>query len=151
MRDWFGKRAAMMSGERHDWATPPEVFDPLNAEFGFTLDVCAHDDNAKCDRFYTVRDDGLSQPWEGVCWCNPPYGSGIGAWVAKARRSARAGATVVCLVPSRTDTAWWHDHVLGHAEIRYVRGRVRFVGAPHNAPFPCAVLVYRPAQGKDRP
>ena len=144
MTTFANRTAAMMTSVRHDWATPSCVFDPLNREFGFTLDVCAHEENAKCERFFTVRDDGLSQTWTGTCWMNPPYGKDIGAWIAKARRSAGAGATVVCLVPSRTDTAWWHKHVIGHAEVRFVRGRIRFVGAKASAPFPCAILIYRP-------
>lgn len=139
-------QASHVPGQRIDWATPQEVFGPLHKEFGFTLDVCAHEENAKCPNFYTVRDDGLSQTWSGVCWMNPPYGRGIGEWVAKARRSAENGATVVCLVPARTDTTWWHKHVIDHAEIRFVRGRITFVGAKSTAPFPCCVLVFRPPQ-----
>lgn len=134
--------------EKMDWATPPEVWALLNAEFGFTLDVCALPENAKVPRYFTPDDNGLEQQWEGVCWMNPPYGREIGAWMRKAKSEASAGrATVVCLVPSRTDTAWWHDNVQGHAEVRFLRGRVRFVGAQHSAPFPSAIVVYRAAQG----
>jgi hypothetical protein len=91
-----------------EWETPPEVFAPLHAEFGFTLDVCATDDNAKCERYFTKADDGLAKLWVGVCWMNPPY-SEVARWVAKAAEAARGGSTVVYLVRSTTDTAWWHE------------------------------------------
>lgn len=125
------------------WATPQDFFDALHAEFGFELDVCASPENAKCPRYYTRADDGLAQPWKGVCWMNPPYGRGIGKWLRKAWESAQAGATVVCLVPARTCTAWWHDYA-AKGEIRFVRGRLKFGGHKNSAPFPCAVVVFRP-------
>jgi len=90
-----------------EWGTPQDFFDTLNAEFGFTLDVASNDDNAKVNRHFSLADDGLSQDWSGeVCWMNPPYGREIGAWMQKAYESSLAGATVVCLVPARTDTRW---------------------------------------------
>lgn len=125
------------------WATPQDFFDQLNAEFGFTLDVCATADNAKCAKFYTAADDGLAQPWHGVCWMNPPYGREIGKWMAKALQASQQGATVVCLVPSRTDTRWWHDSAV-KGEVRFIKGRLKFGSAKANAPFPSAVVVYRP-------
>ena len=129
------------------WATPPAFFATIDREFGFTLDVCALPDNAKCPRFYSPAEDGLKQAWEGVCWCNPSYGKEIAQWVSKARDSAASGAaTVVCLVPARTDTRWWHELVLPHAaEVRYVRGRLRFGDAVSSASFPSALVIYRPA------
>jgi phage N-6-adenine-methyltransferase len=143
------QRAGMMSSATPEWATPAEVFAPLNAEFGFTIDVCAVPENAKCDRFFTPEQNGLAQKWTGVCWMNPPYGRGIGAWIRKAWESAQAGATVVCLIPSRTDTAWWHDYVM-RGEIRFQRGRIYFEptygnGAGDRAPFPSAVVIFKPA------
>src|SRR5919202_4851651 len=94
---------------RSAWTTPPDLFHKLDQEFHFTLDVAADPDNALCPRYYTPQDDGLAQPWEGVCWCNPPYGRGeIARWVQKASESAQAGAKVVCLLPVRTATQWWH-------------------------------------------
>jgi phage N-6-adenine-methyltransferase len=133
----------MFSSATDEWATPQGLFDALDAEFGFTLDVCATAGNAKCEQFYTRAEDGLSQTWAGVCWCNPPYGRQIGRWIAKARQSAEAGSTVVCLVPARTDTAWWWEHCL-HGEIRFLRGRLKFGGAAAGAPFPSAVVIFRP-------
>jgi phage N-6-adenine-methyltransferase len=134
------------SSERHDWETPQDLFDELDAEFGFDLDVCATAETAKCARYLTPADDGLAQPWRGTCWMNPPYGSAIGDWVAKAAASAREGATVVCLVPARVDTGWWWDHCR-HGEVRFLRGRLRFDGGGTGAPFPSAVVVLgRPAR-----
>ena len=136
--------AGLMSSLTPEWGTPQGFFDELNVEFGFTLDVCASDWNHKCDRFFTEKVDGLSQVWDGVCWMNPPYGREIKFWMAKAVESWKAGATVVCLVPARTDTAWWHDYAM-QGEIRFLRGRLKFEavdGVKSSAPFPSAVIIY---------
>ena len=133
---------AMFTSDRDDWETPQAFFDEWNARFGFTLDVCATPENSKCARFYTREQDGLAQKWDGVCWMNPPYGREIGHWVKKAYESSLLGAMVVCLLPARTDTAWWHDYVLPHAEVHFIRGRIRYVGAKSAAPFPSAVAVF---------
>lgn len=144
------------SSAKMDWETPPDVFDPLHAEFGFTLDVCARADNTKCARYLSPDDDGLASDWaREVCWMNPPYGRAIAGWMRKAWQASQGGATVVCLVPARTDTAWWHDYAM-RGEIRYVRGRIHFLtggvqmthatrSGATPAPFPCAVVVFRPA------
>jgi phage N-6-adenine-methyltransferase len=129
-----------------EWETPQDLFDVLDAEFHFTLDVCATPDNAKCKLFFSEKDDGLAQEWRGVCWMNPPYGDEIPEWIGKAHQSAADGATVVCLVPARTDTAWWWDHCR-HGEIRFLRGRLKFGGADAGAPFPSAVVVF-PSKAK---
>lgn len=121
-------------------ATPQDFFDKLNAEFEFALDVCATPENAKCKRFFTKEDDGLKQEWSGVVWMNPPYGREIGFWMRKAHESAANGAVVVCLVPARTDTKWWHDYAIIH-EVRFVRGRLKFGDAKNSAPFPSAIVV----------
>ena len=134
--------ASMYSSKTSEWATPPDLFAALNAEFHFTLDVCATADNAKCARHFTLAQDGLAQEWTGTCWMNPPYGRAIGLWLRKAYESAQAGATVVCLIPARTDTAWWHDYAM-KGEIRYIRGRVKFAGHKWNAPFPSAIVIFR--------
>lgn len=135
-------RAVWASSATDLWATPQDFFDKLNAEFGFTLDVCASPENAKCERYFTKADDGLTQLWTGICWMNPPYGREIGKWMRKARESNATGATVVCLVPARTDTAWWHEYAM-HGEIRFIRGRLKFGGHKNSAPFPCAVVIFR--------
>lgn len=125
-------------------ATPQDFFDKLNAEFGFTLDVCATADNAKCAAYINSKTDGLSQQWLGsVCWMNPPYGREIGKWVQKAAEESRRGTTVVALLPARTDTKWWHEWVAPYAELRFVKGRLKFGGAKNSAPFPSVVAVYR--------
>lgn len=129
--------------DRHDWETPQFLFDGLNAEFRFELDVCATAKTAKCRRYFTPEDDGLKQDWDGVCWMNPPYGREIEQWMAKAVDAAHRGALVVCLVPARTDTRWWHKYAR-RGEIRYLRGRLRFGEATNAAPFPSAIVVLRP-------
>jgi phage N-6-adenine-methyltransferase len=142
----------------HEWTTPQRFFDALDAEFGFTLDAAASAENAKCATYYCGEwgRDGLTQPWDGVVWCNPPYGREIGRWVEKGYREAQRGATVVMLIPARTETAYWHDYVMRADEIRLVRGRLRFGGGgkrsakSHNAPFPSAVVVFRPGAGQLR-
>ena len=143
--------SGVMSSLSDQWGTLQDFFDVLDAEFGFTLDVCASEWNHKCDRFFTKEDNGLLQVWDGVCWMNPPYGREIGKWMAKAVVSWRRGATVVCLVPARTDTAWWHDYAM-LGEVRFLRGRLKFVspdGVKSSAPFPSAVVVFRGPEGFD--
>lgn len=134
----------MFSSATELWATPQDFFNKLDAEFHFNLDVCALPENAKCAAFYTPEMDGLSQPWYGRCWCNPPYGRQVGRWVAKAAQSAAEGATVVMLLPARTDTSWFHDYIYGKAEVRFIRGRLKFGGCPNSAPFPSMAVVFRP-------
>ena len=133
------------SSETDEWPTPQDFFDGLNREFGFNLDVCSTHENAKCEAHFTRDDNGLLRSWSGsVCWMNPPYGRDIKQWMAKAHDAAmNDGATVVCLVPARTDTAWWHEYAMKH-EIRFVRGRLKFGDATDSAPFPSAVVVMRP-------
>jgi phage N-6-adenine-methyltransferase len=139
---------AGFSSATDNWATPPHVFAALDAEFSFTLDACASAGNAKCERFFTAADDGLAQSWAPeTTWMNPPYGRGIGEWMEKAADEAERGATVVCLVPARTDTKWWHEQVMARAsEVRLVRGRLKFGAGLAPAPFPSALVVYRPLQ-----
>ncbi len=138
----------MFSSKTDLWETPQWLFDELDREFHFTLDVCALPENAKCERYYTPEMDGLAQLWDGVCWCNPPYGRTVGAWVRKARETAAAGHTVVMLLPARTDTRWFHEDIYRRerTEVRFLRGRLRFGGAGNSAPFPSMVVVFRPPQ-----
>jgi phage N-6-adenine-methyltransferase len=133
------------SSKSNEWATPQWFFDQLDAEFHFTLDSCATAENTKCHKFISEDQDGLRQSWgTETVFMNPPYGRAIRDWIAKAYRSSLAGATVVCLIPARTETSYWHDFIFGKAEIRFVRGRIKFGGAKYNAPFPNAVVIYRP-------
>ena len=138
-------RAAVYHSRLSDeWVTPPDYFEEWDREFGpFTLDVAATAENALCEQFYTIEDNGLSQPWHGTVWCNPPY-SQVARWVEKAHEAAEHGATVVLLVAARTSTVWWHEHVEPHAEIRFIKGRLRFSDATSPAPFGSALLVFRP-------
>ncbi len=137
------KRSIHFRSDSYEWSTPEDLFQELHTEFSFDLDVCASAANAKCERFYTRKDDGLKQAWTGTCWCNPPYGRDIGRWVEKAFESATRGmATVVCLVPARTDTRWWHDFVSQASDVRFLKGRLKFGGHENSAPFPSAVVVF---------
>lgn len=131
------------------WSTPQNFFDKLDDEFNFTLDPCATPDNAKCDKYFTIEDDGLAQDWSNdIVFMNPPYGRAIRHWIKKAHDESRKGATVVCLVPARTDTSYWHDYVIGGgAEVRFIKGRLKFGGSSNSAPFPSAVVIFN--QGKD--
>lgn len=141
--------AAKFASARQDWTTPASVFRPLDAEFGFTLDAAASPGNALAARFHTEAEDGMAQDWgRHTVWLNPPYG-GRGAnklseWVRKGCEAARAGATVVLLIPARTNTVWFHDLCLRHGEVRFVRGRPKFGGAEHGLPQPLCVVVFRP-------
>ena len=133
----------MFSSKTDLWATPSDFFNSVAEEFSFTLDVCALPDNAKCEKFFSPVDDGLAQNWEGVCWMNPPYGRVIGKWVQKAYESAKHGAIVVGLLPARTDTKWFHDYIYGKAEIRFIRGRLKFGGCANPAPFPNMLVIWK--------
>lgn len=124
-----------------EWSTPDDLYSLLDGEFHFTLDVCATAANAKCEKFFTEADDGLTQDWTGSCWMNPPYGEVIPKWIQKAWESSFGQATVVCLVPARVDTGWWWDYCR-HGEIRFLRGRLKFGGGDNAAPFPSAVVVF---------
>ena len=137
-------KEVMFSSKTDLWETPQDFFEKLDREFGFELDVCALPENAKCSRYFSPMDDGLEQDWTGVCWCNPPYGREIEKWVKKAYISAIEGATVVMLLPARTDTRWFHDWIYGKTEIRFIRGRLKFGGAEYGASFPNMVVVFRP-------
>lgn len=123
------------------WATPQDFFDKYNNIYQFETDVCASRENAKCAKYYTKEQNGLAQEWTGKCWMNPPYGREIKDWIKKAYESSINGATVVCLVPARTDTSWWHDYCI-KGQIEFIRGRLKFGGSQNSAPFPSAVVVF---------
>lgn len=129
------------SSKSGEWSTPQDLFDDLNAIFHFDIDVCATPANAKCRQYFTKADDGLKQKWVGTAWMNPPYGRQIKGFIKKAYESSLEGATVVCLVPARTDTRWWHEYVTkGH--VIFLRGRLKFGNGPYSAPFPSAIVIF---------
>jgi len=132
----------MLTSNTDQWATPQKFFDAWNALRGpFDIDVCADESNAKCAVYFDEAADGLAQQWIGRCWMNPPYGRDIGKWMKKAYESAGNGTVVVCLVPARTDTKWWHDYAM-KGDITFIRGRLKFGTAINSAPFPSAVVVF---------
>lgn len=134
---------ALFSSENMCWETPKELFEKYDSIYHFETDVCALPENAKCKHFYSPAEDGLKQDWEGVCWMNPPYSREITKWVEKAyMESEKNGSTIVCLLPSRTDTEWFHKFVLPHARVEFIKGRVKFVGAKSGAPFPSVIAVF---------
>ncbi|MBA8760793.1 adenine methyltransferase [Staphylococcus schleiferi subsp. coagulans] len=132
------------SSKTNEWTTPQSFFDRINQEFGFTLDPCSDGENAKCQKYYTPNNDGLKQDWsKDTVFMNPPYGRDIKFWVEKAYKESLKGATVVCLIPARTDTTYWHDYIFGKAsEIRFIKGRLKFGGSKNSAPFPSALVVF---------
>lgn len=137
------KTDVFFKSQKCRWNTPQWLFNALNKEFGFQLDVCADPDNALCEKFYTADDDGLLMPWSAVNWCNPPYGNRIHDWLNKAVREQANGKTTIVLIPARTDTKWFHEFALNRdCEIRFIKGRLRFSGATANAPFPSMLLIY---------
>lgn len=134
----------MFSSKSNEWETPQDVFDLLNAEFHFTLDPCSTHLNAKCEKHFTIAEDGLKQDWRGeTVFCNPPYGRELPLWIEKAAKSAGGGTTVVMLIPARTDTRAFHDYIYNKAEIRFIRGRLKFGGSKNAAPFPSMIVIFR--------
>jgi len=146
----------MFSSKSDEWETPQDLFDKLNKEFNFTLDPCATKDNHKCNKYYTIEDDGLSKDWSGeTVFVNPPYGRSIGKWVKKCYEEYLKGTTVVMLIPSRTDTKWFHQYIYNKTEFRLLKGRLKFVNrlfpswneegnyklSP--APFPSMIVIYK--------
>lgn len=127
-----------------NWETPQNLFDKLDSEFHFTLDVCATKETAKCKNYYTPEIDGLKQDWQGIVYMNPPYGRKLlKLWIKKAYEESLKGITVICLIPARTDTLYFHNYCMKAKEIRFIKGRLKFVGAKDPAPFPSAIIVFR--------
>ena len=157
------------TNKSNEWETPRSLFKDLDDEFNFTIDVCATKDNTKCERFYNKQSNGLAQSWENeIAFMNPPYGREIGTWIEKAYRESLNGAIVVCLIPARTDTRYWHDYIFPNAEVRFLKGRVKFLNNGEEveyieqlglfgeeqsevvtsdgdmpAPFPSAVVIFK--------
>ena len=133
----------MFSSNDMTWTTPLELFNKLNNEFHFTLDVCATHYSFKCKKYFTPEEDGLIQDWSNdICWMFPPYGKDITLWMKKAYEESLRGAIVVALIPSRTDTKYWHDYCMNAAEIRFIQGRLKFGDSKNSAPFPSAIVVF---------
>ena len=125
------------------WATPPEIFNPLNEEFCFTLDVAASKENRKVERYIDEETDGLEQSWKDeVCWCNPPYGRIVPKWIEKAKAESENGATSVLLILAKTNTKWFHELCMTASEIRFVKGRPKFIGAKDGLPFPLMLVIF---------
>ncbi len=139
-----------MASRSSEWRTPTNLFKALHARYRFDVDAAASHANAMLPKFFTRRQDGLAQDWAPMrIWCNPPYGRDIGLWTAKA---AGANTFVLMLIPARTDTAWWHEHIITKStQIAYVRGRLRFQGAPWSAPFPSALVMFDPKRKRQPP
>jgi phage N-6-adenine-methyltransferase len=133
----------LYSSRSEMWATPHALFERLDAIYSFDVDVCAVAGNAKCKKYFTPSIDGLKQSWRGACWMNPPYGRDIIQWMRKAYISSLQGATVVCLVPARTDTRWWHSYAM-KGEVEFIKGRLKFGDAKNSAPFPSAIITFKP-------
>ena len=139
--------SGMMSSNTPEWATPQKFFDELNREFSFSLDPCSTHENAKCKKHYTKEDDGLSKNWGGeVVFCKPPYGRELPKWGKKCYEESKH-ATIVMLIPARTDTSYFHDYIYHKAEIRFIRGRLKFNDGKQGAPFPSMLVIYRASQG----
>jgi site-specific DNA-methyltransferase (adenine-specific) len=142
------------SSKNKEWETPNSLYKPLEKEFNIMLDVCATEENKKCALYFNKKLNGLTSDWRIVgefgklgkvaCWMNPPYGREIGAWVKKADKEKRRGVTTVALLPARTDTKWFHDYIYNKAEIRFLKGRIRFVDAKASAPFPSMIVIFKP-------
>ena len=132
------------SSKTDDWSTPQAFFDELDKEFHFTLDPCCTKENAKCKKYFTKEDDGLKQSWGGhTVFCNPPYGRAIKDWVKKAHDEAKGINTkVVMLIPARTDTKYFHEYIYGKAEIRFIKGRLKFGDSKNSAPFPSMIVMF---------
>lgn len=142
----MSNKSVLFSSKSDEWSTPQWLFDELNAEFHFTLDACATEENHKCDKYYTKKQDGLKQNWGGVVFCNPPY-SKIGKWVEKAYyEGCKDNTVVVLLIPSRTDTKYFHNYILHRSEIRFIKGRITFGESVNHAPFPSMIVIFRGAE-----
>ena len=135
----------LFTSKTGEWETPKWLFDELDKEFNFEIDVCATKENAKCKRFFTKEDNAWRKEWANVNWMNPPYGRDIKTWVRKAfMHSTKFGKTTVALLPARTDTEWFHDYIYNKAEIRFLKGRLKFSGSKNSAPFPSMIVIFKP-------
>jgi len=138
-------RELMFSSKTDQWATPDDFFKKINEEFDFSLDPCADEFNHKCAKWFDKESNGLLQDWGGYrVFCNPPYGKEIIKWVRKAYYESHKDNTLVCmLIPARTDTRYFHDYIEHRAEVRFIRGRLKFGNEKHPAPFPSMLVIWR--------
>ena len=145
MSNFFTTDGAAFTSDRDDWETPQALFDELDAVYHFTLDPCSTHANAKCAKHYTAEEDGLSKSWAGeVVFCNPPYGRNLKEWVRKCYEESKH-ATIVLLIPARTDTAYFHDYIYNKAALQFLRGRLKFERggvALNSSPFPSMLVFY---------
>lgn len=138
----MGNMKVHFSSKTDEWETPILFFKAIDKKYGpFAVDVCASPLNQKAKIFYTKEDNGLAQSWHGTCWMNPPYGRTIGLWVKKAYEESLKGAMIVCLLPARTDTRWFHDYCM-KGKIEFIKGRLKFGNAINSAPFPSMLVVF---------
>ena len=143
----FYSKDIIKTSNKDDWETPQKLFEELDKKYFFTLDPCATPNNAKCENFLTREDNGLTTDWGyNIVFMNPPYGRDIKLWVRKAYEESRNKCLVVCLIPARTDTSYWHDYIFPYAEIEFLRGRLNFEVngvAKDRAPFPSAIVIFQ--------
>lgn len=133
---------SLYSKEKSTWETPDDLFDKLDKEFHFQIDLCANEYNKKCDNYYSEEKNSLIQEWLGLCWMNPPYGKGIDQWIRKAYESSlKDNTTIVCLLPVRSDTKWWHNYCM-RGEIRFLNKRLKFKNSGNMATFPSAIVIF---------
>jgi len=137
-QSWFNAKSV-------EYETPDEIFQPLEKEFGMTLDVSATNENAKCKKFLTIDDDGLACEWDNKNWMNPPFGRVMQKWVRKAHAEFQNGKMTVALIPARTNTKWWHECVQDIAEVRFIRGEVKFKGFERGLWMPMCIVIWNPA------
>lgn len=134
---------ALFTSNSDEWETPLELYTRLNERFKFTLDPCSTKENHLCDKYYTKEDNGLCKSWKGqTVFVNPPY-SNIKAWVEKCYKEHETnGTTIVMLIPSRTDTRYFHEYIYHKADIEFIKGRLRFSNSKNSAPFPSMIVIY---------
>lgn len=135
--------SVIFSSSRQDWRTPAHLFSLLDSEFHFTLDVCADSDNALTEDYFSISNSCLDHEWFGRVFMNPPYSRNVGRFVKKAFLEIPHCEVIVMLLPVRTDTSWFHDYILNKAEIRFIRGRLRFSDSSSFAPFPSMIAIYK--------
>lgn len=134
----------MFSSNSNEWSTPQEFFNKLNNEFNFNLDPACTYENAKCENYFTIKENGLIQSWKNYrVFCNPPYGKELKQWVKKAYEERNNAELIVLLIPARTDTSYFHDYIYNKSEIRFIRGRLKFGNCKNSAPFPSMLVIFR--------